>query len=92
MAVDLDEARPGDRGIIAALLDEYLHELAGHREVAVGAIDSRSYPYLDAYFSKPGRGIRARSSGAPRPGAHGTGGAPAGVARGRRHGVRASRE
>lgn len=55
MAVELDEAGPGERGIVAALLDEYLHELAGHREVAVGAIDSRSYPYLDAYFSELGR-------------------------------------
>lgn len=55
MAVDLDEARLEDRGIIAGLLDDYLCELAAHREDAVGATDSRGYPYLDAYFSEPGR-------------------------------------
>jgi predicted acetyltransferase len=36
-------------------LDEHLQELAAHREIAVGATDSRGYPYLDAYFSEPGR-------------------------------------
>jgi predicted acetyltransferase len=45
----------GDREVIAALLDDYLHELADKREFAAGATDSRSYPYLDAYFSEPGR-------------------------------------
>jgi predicted acetyltransferase len=55
MTVDLGRARLGDRRILAALLDDYLHELADHREAAVGATDSRSYPYLDAYFSEPGR-------------------------------------
>jgi predicted acetyltransferase len=55
MAVDLSEARLGDRDTIADLLDDYLQELAQHREVAVGATDSRSYPYLDGYFSEPGR-------------------------------------
>ncbi len=55
MAIDLVEARRGDRGVIEALLDEYLQELAFHREVAVGATNARSYPYLDAYFVEPGR-------------------------------------
>ncbi len=55
MVVDVDTARPGDRGIISSLLDGYLHELAAHREVAVGATDSCSYRHLDAYFSEPGR-------------------------------------
>jgi predicted acetyltransferase len=36
------------------MLDRYLSELSGHREVPVGATDSASYPYLDAYGSEPG--------------------------------------
>lgn len=55
MAVDVSDARLGDRDSIAGLLDDYLQELAQQREVAVGATDSRSYPYLDAYFSESGR-------------------------------------
>ena len=55
MAVAVGEATPDQRGVIAALLDDYLQELAGHREVAVGASDPRSYPALDAYFAQPGR-------------------------------------
>lgn len=55
MEVDLTELRPGDRPTIVALLDDYLHELAGHREIAIGATEASSYPYLDAYFSEAGR-------------------------------------
>ncbi len=55
LSVDLREARLGNREVIAALLDGYLDELADHRDFAAGATDSRSYPYLDAYFSEPGR-------------------------------------
>jgi predicted acetyltransferase len=53
LTVDVREARVGDREVIAGLLDDYLHELAHHREFA--AIDSRRYPYLEVYFSEPGR-------------------------------------
>jgi len=55
MGIDLCEARLGDRGIIAALLDDYLRELADYREIAVGATDAASYSYLDAYFAESGR-------------------------------------
>jgi predicted acetyltransferase len=55
MIVDLGEARLEDREILARMLDDYLHELAAHRERAVGASNSREYPYLDAYFSESGR-------------------------------------
>jgi hypothetical protein len=55
MIVDLGEARLEDREILARMLDDYLHELAAHRERAVGATNSRDYPYLDAYFSESGR-------------------------------------
>ena len=55
LSVDLREARLGNREVIAALLDGCLDELADHRDLAAGATDSRSYPYLDAYFSEPGR-------------------------------------
>lgn len=40
---------------LASLLDDYLRELSAHREIAVGATDAASYPYLDAYWSEPGR-------------------------------------
>jgi predicted acetyltransferase len=53
--VELGEAGPEHRGVIAPLLDDYLQELADHRERAVGATDACSYPYLDAYLSEPGR-------------------------------------
>jgi predicted acetyltransferase len=55
MVTELVGALPGDRATIATLLDEYLRELAGHREVPVGAAEASSYPYLDAYFCEPGR-------------------------------------
>ena len=55
MPIELVEARAEDAGVIAALLDDYLRELARHREVAVGATDSASYPYFNAYWSEPGR-------------------------------------
>lgn len=37
------------------MLDRYLRELAGYREEPVGAVDSAGYPYLEAYWSEPGR-------------------------------------
>jgi predicted acetyltransferase len=43
-----------DRETIARLLNDYLRELASHRERPVGATDSAEYPYLDGYFSEPG--------------------------------------
>jgi predicted acetyltransferase len=55
MRVQLDEAAADSRGVLAELLDEYLRELAGHREIAVGAVGAAGYPHLDAYFVEPGR-------------------------------------
>jgi predicted acetyltransferase len=55
MQAQLDEAAGESRGVLAELLDAYLRELAGHREIAVGACDAATYPYLDAYFTEPGR-------------------------------------
>lgn len=55
MGVELIEAVPGDREVIAALLDDYLLELADHREVPVGATEAINYPYLDVYFCESGR-------------------------------------
>jgi hypothetical protein len=49
MSTELVEAKAEDAGVIAALLDDYLREIARHREVAVGATDSASYPYPNAY-------------------------------------------
>lgn len=53
--IEIAEASRSDARLIEALLDEYLRELSEHREVAVGATDSASYPYLDAYWSERGR-------------------------------------
>jgi len=55
MAIELVEAGRGDRGVVIALLDEYLQELAVRREIAVGATDAHTYRYLDGYFSESGR-------------------------------------
>jgi predicted acetyltransferase len=55
MTVTLNDARLEDRDILARLLDDYLHELATHRERPRGATCSRGYLYLDAYFSESGR-------------------------------------
>jgi predicted acetyltransferase len=43
-----------DRSTIARLLDVYLQELRRHREVQVGAVDAKTYPYLDLYWEKDG--------------------------------------
>jgi hypothetical protein len=59
--MELVAARGADRHIFARMPDNYLAELAAHRERDVGATDSRNYPYLDAYFSERGRSIRHSS-------------------------------
>ena len=48
-------AAPADRGLISAMLDDYLRELARHREIPVGAGTATEYPHLDAYFLEPDR-------------------------------------
>ena len=53
--IELLGVPPRDRSKLSTLLDAYLNELAGHREIAVGAITASDYPYLDAYFREPGR-------------------------------------
>lgn len=60
----LSEVESRDRDAFVALLDEYLGELSGHRERAVGATRASEYRYLDEYFGEPGRHaflIEARS-------------------------------
>ena len=37
------------------MLDRYLRELSCYHDVALGATDPAGYPYLDAYWSEPGR-------------------------------------
>ncbi len=53
----LQEVCRSDAHLITALLDDYLRELAAHREFPVGATNAANYPYLDAYWSEPGRQI-----------------------------------
>jgi predicted acetyltransferase len=55
MQIELEEAGESDARLIQSLLDAYLGELSTHRDIAVGATDSASYRYLDAYWSEPGR-------------------------------------
>src|SRR5262245_11270895 len=53
--MELARARRSDAHVIAPLLDDYLRELRAHRDIPVGATDSASYRYLDAYWVEPGR-------------------------------------
>jgi predicted acetyltransferase len=55
MSVELRRAVASDKNLIEALLDDYLRELNTYREAADGAVDSTTYPYLDAYWAEPGR-------------------------------------
>jgi len=54
-ALVLERVRLEDRAALEALFDDYLRELASHRDVAVGATDARSHPYLPLYWAEPGR-------------------------------------
>ena len=55
MQTELVVAVSSDTDLINSLLDEYLLELGSYRDVPSGATNSVSYPYLDAYWSEPGR-------------------------------------
>ena len=55
MRIEITEAARSEGRLLASLLDDYLRELSSHREIPVGATDSASYPYLDAYGADPGR-------------------------------------
>ena len=66
MSIQLAEVRQSDAWLVEPMLDDYLRELSSHREVPVGPTDSASYPYLDAYWSEPGRhAFLIRSNGRP---------------------------
>ncbi len=53
--VELETASRTVATQLESLLDEYLRELNTHRDEPVGATDSASYPYLEAYWTEPGR-------------------------------------
>lgn len=55
MQTELVVAGSSDADLINSLLNEYLLELGSYRDVPSGATNSASYPYLDAYWSDPGR-------------------------------------
>ncbi len=57
MQTELVVAGSSDADLINSLLDEYLLELGSYRDVLSGATTSASYPYLDAYWSEPGRHV-----------------------------------
>jgi predicted acetyltransferase len=52
---ELRSARLQDAPAIEAFLDEYLPELARHREVSKGATDAASCPHLHRYWAEPDR-------------------------------------
>lgn len=51
-SIQLEPVRDADRQRLAALMDDYLAELVGHREHPVGSTSSRDYTYFDAYFTE----------------------------------------
>ncbi len=53
--IELAAASSSDAGLIRSLLDGYLHELGNHGDLPIATTDSVSYPYLDLYWSEPGR-------------------------------------
>lgn len=53
--VELVRVHEIDRPALWALVDEYLLELANHREIPVGPTTAADYRYLPAYWSEPGR-------------------------------------
>ena len=55
MQTELVVAGSSDADLINSLLDEYLLELGSYRDIPSGATTSASYPYLNAYWSEPGR-------------------------------------
>jgi predicted acetyltransferase len=55
VSIRLAEAGQSDACLIEPMLDDYLRELSRHREVPIGATEAASYPYLEAYWSEPGR-------------------------------------
>ena len=55
MQTKLIAAGSSDTDLINSLLNEYLLELSSYQDVPSGATNSASYPYLDAYWSEPGR-------------------------------------
>jgi predicted acetyltransferase len=63
MMTELQPANRDDEGFIRSQLDAYLEELSTHRQISVGATDAASYPWLDAYWTEPGRHIFVIRSG-----------------------------
>ena len=55
MQTELVVAGSSDADLINSLLDEYLLGLGSYRDVPSGTTTSASYPYLNAYWSEPGR-------------------------------------
>jgi predicted acetyltransferase len=55
LTIELQRIGRAERSALDRLLDDYLAELAAHREVPVGAIDAAGYAYLPLYWKEPGR-------------------------------------
>lgn len=55
MEIKLRRVYEENAALVEKLLDEYLPELARHRERATGAVDAASYNYLPLYWAESGR-------------------------------------
>lgn len=55
MQTELAIAGSSDADLVSSLLDEYLLELGSYQDVPSGTTTSAPYPYLNAYWSEPGR-------------------------------------
>ena len=53
--VDLLRVDEADRPALYRLVDEYLLELATHREHPIGPVDAATYEYLPMYWTEAGR-------------------------------------
>ena len=53
--IELHSVDRSERGALEGLVDAYLAELHGHRELPAGPVDARGYAYLPLYWEEPGR-------------------------------------
>lgn len=55
MAVEFRRVLDPDEGVLYALIDAYLGEIAQHREISVGPTRAADYEYLPLYWTEIGR-------------------------------------
>jgi len=55
LAIELRRVLDPDRGVLYALIDAYLGELAQHREISLGPTRAADYKSLPLYWTETGR-------------------------------------